>query len=90
MSELKYICVQTAPGTERNPQGRAAEAWYTVEGGVVTLRDVSGQPFGLQQTLQPGEDARAVARGLLRKKLLRVPERRHRGSIVFPKIGVWT
>ena len=88
MSELKYICVQTAPGTERNPLGWSAEGCYTVDDGVVMLRDASGQSLDLRQTLKPGEDARAVARGLLRKKLLRVPERRHRGPIVFPKIGV--
>ena len=88
MSELKYICVQTAAPTERNPQGWAAEAWYATDDGMVTLRDASGRSLDLQQTLQPGEDAKAVARKLLRKKLLRAPPERHRGRIVFPIVGV--
>jgi hypothetical protein len=73
----------------RNPQGLVAEAWFKVAEGVVTLTDASGRPYeGLQRKLEPGEDAKAVAKRLLRRKILRAPEPRHRGRIVFPNIGV--
>jgi hypothetical protein len=89
MDDLKYVVVQAALPTERNPQGWAAEAWYTIAEGVVTLTDAAGRPYeGLQHKLEPGEDAKAVAKRLLRRRILRAPERRHRGPIVFPKIDV--
>lgn len=88
MSDLKYVCGQTAPGNERNPEGWAAEAWYSIDGDTVTLRDASGQSFDLQykHKLEPGENPRAVAARLSRNKALQAPER-HRGPIIYSLDG---
>jgi hypothetical protein len=52
-----------------NFHGEIAEGWYCVADGAVVLTDADGKPVGnVKHTLSPGEDARLVARRLVRQR----------------------
>jgi hypothetical protein len=62
-----YFTVQTRRCFDDNDAGQIAEAWYSIEGKTVTVTDVKGRHIG-SRTMQEGEDARMVAKRLLREK----------------------
>jgi hypothetical protein len=65
-----YISVQTRQCHDDDDPGEIAEAWYSVDGRTVTVTAASGKYIGSRVMLK-GEDARVVAKQLLREK---VPE----------------
>ena len=62
-----YICVQTRACDFDGDPGEIAESWFSINDGVVTVTDVQGREIGGRAMLS-GEDARAVAKQLLREK----------------------
>jgi hypothetical protein len=72
--EWHYVCVQTAPPSDRNPQGVIAEAYYGVRDNVVYVEDVRGEPLGSQQ-VRSDDNPAGVARRILK-------DRRNKGSRV--------
>jgi hypothetical protein len=63
------IIVQTqAPDPERNDPGTVEEGSYSVtSGGIVLVEDAEGRLIG-SEVLRPGDDAKSVARAILRSK----------------------
>jgi hypothetical protein len=61
-----YIAVQVGRCQEDDP-GQIAEGWFSVDNGQVIVTNSTGKFVG-SQTLLKGEDAKAVAKRLLREK----------------------
>jgi hypothetical protein len=61
------ICVQTRACHDADDPGEVREGWYSVEGKSVTVTDTRGEHVG-SRTMLKGEDARVVAKQLLREK----------------------
>jgi hypothetical protein len=67
--EWRGIIVQVrGPDHERNDPGEIAEARYAVLNSVLYVEDAQGRRLGVHE-LEIGENAAAVARGIVRKKL---------------------
>jgi hypothetical protein len=62
-----YVCVQTRRCEDEDDPGQIAEGWYSIDGKVVTVTNASGKYVG-SRTMLKGEDARVVAKQLLREK----------------------
>jgi hypothetical protein len=62
-----YICVQTRRCHDDDDPGEIAEGWFSIDGKVVTVTNKSGGYVG-SRTMLKGEDARVVAKALLREK----------------------
>ena len=65
-----YITVQTRRCHDDDDPGEIAEGWYSIDGKTVTVTDAKGRYLGSRAMLE-GENARVVAKQLLREK---VPE----------------
>jgi hypothetical protein len=66
-----YISVQTRACRDDDDAGEISEGWYSIDGKVLAVTDASGKYVGSRAMLK-GEDARVVAKQLLREK--KVPE----------------
>jgi hypothetical protein len=66
-SQPRRVWTQIKPPSEDNPGGIIAEGTFTVSDGTIRVEDTQGRPLG-SEILQPGDDAKAVARRLLREK----------------------
>ena len=66
--------------------GEIAEGWFSVDGGVVTVTDVQGREIGGRAMLS-GEDARVVAKQLLREKKQPESENFNR-PLSYPNAGL--
>jgi hypothetical protein len=62
-----YIWVQIRRCHDDEDPGEIAEGWFSVDGKVLTVTDASGKYVG-SRTMLKGEDARVVAKLLLREK----------------------
>ena len=62
-----YICVQTRQCRDDDDAGEIAEGWFSVDGRTVTVTSKAGGYVGSRAVLK-GEDARVVAKLLLREK----------------------
>jgi hypothetical protein len=61
-----YICVQTRQCHDDDDPGEIAEGWFSVDAGQVTVTNKAGKCVGSRAL--KGEDARVVAKQLLREK----------------------
>jgi hypothetical protein len=61
------ICVQTRQCRDDDDPGEIKEGWFSIDGKVLTVTDVKGKYVG-SRTMRKGEDARVVAKQLLREK----------------------
>ena len=66
-----YVQVQVRQCQDDDDPGQVAEGWYSIDGKVLTVADANGKYVGSRAMLE-GEDARVVAKQLLREK--KVPE----------------
>jgi hypothetical protein len=83
--EWRGVWVQIkGPEPDRNDPGEIAEARYAVLNGVLYVEDAQGRGLGVQE-LATEEDAGAVARGIVRKKLGRNQFYR---PIAYPNLGL--
>jgi hypothetical protein len=61
MFDLKSVPFQTrAPNSEADP-GACEIAYYTVDDGVLVMRDAEGNKTGAKHRLQPGDNERQIA-----------------------------
>ena len=63
--------MQTRQCHDDEDPGEVAEGWFSIDGKVLTVTDTNGKYVGSRAMLE-GEDARVVAKQLLREK--KVPE----------------
>ena len=66
-----YVQVQVRQCQDDDDPGQVAEGWFSIDGKVLTVTDANGKYVGSRAMLE-GEDARVVAKQLLREK--KVPE----------------
>jgi hypothetical protein len=66
-AEWRRIWTQTEQPSDRNPGGVITEGSYRVEDGMVKVEDLQGRLLGTEP-INPGDDAEAAARAVLRKK----------------------
>jgi hypothetical protein len=83
-SRPTYVRVTIRNGDDDGDPGQIAEAYYTIEDGLVVLRD-SDDKHLTSRALLKGQDPLAVARALLREA--EEPESFHR-PISYPKLGL--
>ena len=62
-----YICVQIRQCQDDDDPGEIAEGWFSIDGKVLTVTDANGRHVGSRAMLE-GENARVVAKRLLREK----------------------
>ena len=62
-----YVQVQIRQCQDDDDPGEIAEGWFSIDGKVVTVTDANGRYVGSRAMLE-GEDARVVAKQLLREK----------------------
>jgi hypothetical protein len=62
-----YVQVQIRPCHDDDDAGEIAEGWFSIDGKVLTVTDASGKYVGSHALLK-GEDARVVAKKVLREK----------------------
>jgi hypothetical protein len=62
-----YVCVQVGRCQDDDDPGEIAEGWLSIDGKTVTVTDAKGGYVGSRVMLK-GEDARVVAKQLLREK----------------------
>jgi hypothetical protein len=62
-----YICVQTRACRDDDDPGQISEGWFSIDGKTVTVTNKSGGHVGSRKMAE-GEDARVVAKQLLREK----------------------
>jgi len=99
-SEVQSVVVQVRPCSEREPAGAVTYGYFTIDDNVLTMTGSDGMPVrdpvsGEMWThkLEPGEDARNVARRLtlkVRRSLRGETEaqERFREPIKLPKLGI--
>jgi hypothetical protein len=81
-----YVQVQIRQCQDDDDPGEIAEGWFSVNNGVVTVTDVQGREIGGRAMLS-GEDARVVAKQLLREK--KVPESENfNRPLSYPNAGL--
>jgi hypothetical protein len=76
-----YVHVTVSNGSEEDP-GQIAEGWYTIEDGLLVLRDRDDRLITSRGLLK-NEDPAVLARILLRE---RAPND-FQGKIIYPKLG---
>jgi hypothetical protein len=80
-----YVQVQVRRCDDDDDPGEIAEGWYSIDGKVLTVTDAKGRYVGSRAMLE-GEDARVVAKQLLREK---VPEsERFNRRLSYPNAGL--
>ena len=62
-----HVHAQVRGPDERGDAGEIAEGRFTICDGVVRVEDAEGHPLG-SEVLRPGDDAKSVARKILREK----------------------
>jgi hypothetical protein len=62
-----YVQVQVRQCLDDDDPGEIAEGWFSIDNGTVTVTNATGKYVG-SHTLLKGEDARVVAKQLLREK----------------------
>ena len=80
-----YICVQIRQCQDDDDAGEIAEGWFSIDGKVLTVTDVNGRHVGSRAMLE-GEDARVVAKQLLRGK--KAPEEEFNRPLSYPNTGL--
>jgi hypothetical protein len=81
-----YVCVQTRQCHDDDDPGEIAEGWFSIDGKVVTVTDARVKYVG-SRTMLEGEDARVVAKQLLREKKVPESESFNR-RLDYPKSGI--
>jgi hypothetical protein len=80
-----YVCVQTRRCEDEDDPGEIAEGWFSIDGKVVTVTDANGKCVG-SRTMLKDEDARVVAKALLREKS---PESESFNRVLhYPNVGL--
>ena len=82
------IWTETAAPSERNAVGTTREGQYRVEGNTVHVEDAHGEQLG-SRTLQPGDDAKTIARRILREAGSANEHSRFYRPIDYPPRGGW-
>jgi hypothetical protein len=81
-----YVSVQTRACHDDDDAGEIAEGWFSIDGKVLTVTDTNGKYVG-SRAMIAGEDARVVAKQLLREK--KVPEGEDfNRRLDYPKLGI--
>jgi hypothetical protein len=80
-----YVCVQIRQCQDDDDPGAIAEGWFSVDGKVLTVTDANGKYVGSRAMLK-GEDARVVAKRLLRDK--QAPEEEFNRKLSYPNMGL--
>jgi hypothetical protein len=80
-----YICVQIRQCQDDDDPGEICEGWFSVDAGQVTVTDAHGRHVGSRAMLE-GEDARVVAKLLLREK--KAPEEEFNRPLSYPNMGL--
>ena len=81
-----YVQVQVRACHDDDDAGEIAEGWFSIDGGHVTVTDTNGKYVG-SRAMIAGEDARVVAKQLLREK--KVPEGEDfNRRLDYPKLGI--
>ena len=81
-----YVQVQVRQCRDDDDPGEIAEGWFSIEDGVLTVTDANGKYVG-SRAMIAGEDARVVAKQLLREK--KVPEGEDfNRRLDYPKLGI--
>jgi hypothetical protein len=81
-----YVQVQVRQCQDDDDPGEIAEGWFSVDGGTVTVTAASGKYVGSRAMLK-GEDARVVAKQLLREKKAPESEAFNR-RLSYPNVGL--
>ena len=81
-----YICVQIRQCQDDDDPGEIAEGWFSIDGKVLTVTDANGKYVGSRAMLE-GEDARVVAKQLLREKKAPESESFNR-PLSYPNAGL--
>jgi hypothetical protein len=79
-----YVRIVTSNGSDDGDPGQIVEAWYTIEDGLLTLRDADDKYITSRAMLE-GEAPAVLARSLLRE--VEKPKDFNR-SIRYPKLGL--
>jgi hypothetical protein len=79
-----YVRIITSNGDESGDPGQIVEAWFTIEDGLLTLRDADDK-YITSRAMLAGEDPAVLARSLLREA--EKPKDFNR-PIVYPKLGL--
>jgi hypothetical protein len=80
-----YVQVQVRQCLDGDDPGEVAEGWFSTDGKFVTVTDSKGREIGSRAMLE-GEDARVVAKQLLREK---VPESEtFNRRLIYPSVGL--
>ena len=86
--KLEYVWIQTAPPRDGDA-GAAAMGCYTVEDGVLTMRDESGKSLGTHHTLVEGDNPKMIAGRLRRAAWLSASgESNFNRPLNYPRVGV--
>jgi hypothetical protein len=78
--------VQTRQCHDDEDPGEVAEGWFSIDGKVLTVTDTNGKYVGSRAMLE-GEDARVVAKQLLREKKVPESESFNR-RLDYPNVGL--
>ena len=81
-----YVSVQTRACHDDDDAGEIAEGWFSIDGKVLTVTDTNGKYVG-SRAMIAGEDARVVAKQLLREKKVPEGEDFNRRPD-YPKLGI--
>ena len=73
------------PCHDDDDPGEIAEGWFSIDGKVLTVTDANGRHVGSRAMLE-GEDARVVAKRLLRGK--KAPEEEFNRPLSYPNAGL--
>ena len=86
--KLEVVWIQTARARDEDP-GCVEPGFYTVEDGVVIMRDENGKATGAKQVLAEGDNPRAIA-GRLRRVAWQkaMGERNFNRPLSYPTVGV--
>ena len=80
-----YVQVQVRACRDDDDAGEIAEGWFSIDGKVLTVTDAKGKYVGSRAMLE-GEDARVVAKQLLRGK--KAPEEEFNRPLSYPNMGL--
>jgi hypothetical protein len=80
-----YVQVQVRQCQDDDDPGEIAEGWFSIDDGVLTVTDTNGKYVGSRAMLE-GEDARVVAKQLLRGK--KAPEEEFNRRLSYPNMGL--
>ena len=80
-----YVQVQVRQCQDDDDPGEIAEGWFSIDGKVLTVTDANGRYVGSRAMLE-GEDARVVAKQLLRER--RPRRARFNRPLSYPNAGL--